>query len=197
MSYIGPSNLLYEMVLHQSERFRSRRSLCHTFPHVETGRTRDLFTPHPTKPGLWRFHSRVDDMIVLSTSHKLWPIPFEKAVLGHPSVAGVVLVGNGRPEPVLIFKPRSGLEGQAFLDEIWPLVLQANKDGASYGKVRRSHIIFTEPHLGVRRTPKGTISRKPTETLYAEHIEAILRGGSPNSARVPETFDPEVCQSMC
>ncbi|PYI09495.1 acetyl-CoA synthetase-like protein [Aspergillus sclerotiicarbonarius CBS 121057] len=180
---------LYEMVLHQDERFRPRRSLSHTFPDVQTWRTRDLFTPHPTKPGLWRFHSRIDDMIVLSSSHKVWPIPFEQIMHGHPSVSGAVLVGNGRPEPVLIIEPRPGLEGPALLDEIWPSVVQANQDAPSYGKVRRSRIIFTEPRLGVRRTPKGTISRKPTEMLYAEQIEAVFRGGSSDQARTTITFD--------
>ncbi|OJK01627.1 hypothetical protein ASPACDRAFT_1898720 [Aspergillus aculeatus ATCC 16872] len=185
---------LYEMVFHQEERFRSRRSLSHNFPDVKTWRTRDLFTPHPTKSGLWRFHSRVDDMIVLSTSHKFWPIPVEQILHGHPLVAGAVLVGNGRPEPVLIIEPRTELERKkmgitALFEAIWPVIMEANLEAPTYGRVRRSHVIFTEPHLGLCRTPKGTVARKPTEMLYSRHIEAVFENGGIFQMRKTGSFD--------
>ena len=34
----------------------------YTFPDIHEWRTKDLFEPHPTKPGLWRYRGRRDDV---------------------------------------------------------------------------------------------------------------------------------------
>ena len=36
-------------------------------PHLNEYRTRDLFSEHPTKADLWRFRSRKDDQVALSS----------------------------------------------------------------------------------------------------------------------------------
>ncbi|KAJ5105513.1 hypothetical protein NUU61_002860 [Penicillium alfredii] len=173
---------VFEMVLHQDEKFKNRRSLSHTYPDVKTWRTKDLFVPHPTKPGLWRFHSRTDDILVLASSHKVWPIPMEMVLQGDPLVAGALMVGNGRPEVLLLIEPRKSPEQQKmskkeFIDAIWPSIVKANSIAPDYGKVRRSRILLSDPNLGFFRTPKGTISRKPTESLYAEYIATAFIDG--------------------
>lgn len=33
--------------------------------------TKDLFSPHPTKPGLWRVYGRADDQIMHSIGEKV------------------------------------------------------------------------------------------------------------------------------
>jgi thioester reductase-like protein len=65
-----------------------------------------------------------------------------------------------------------------FIDSIWPTIAQANSIAPEYGKVRRSRIILSQPNLGFFRAPKGTISRKPTESLYAEFIAGALMDGT-------------------
>ncbi|KAJ5172515.1 hypothetical protein N7492_005108 [Penicillium capsulatum] len=174
---------VYEMVLHCDEKFSQQRSLQHTFPHAKEWRTKDLFVPHPTKPNLWRFHSRTDDIIVLSSSHKVWPIPMETVLASNPNVAGALMVGNGRPEVLLLVEPQSGpqvdrMTKKEFIDSIWPTINQANAVAPDYGKIRRSRIVLSQPNLGFFRSPKGTISRKPTESLYAEYIAAAFIDGT-------------------
>lgn len=174
---------VYEMVLNCDKKFLGQRALAHTFPEAKTWRTKDLFVPHPSKPGLWRFHSRTDDIIVLNSSHKVWPIPMENIIAGHPLVAGALIVGNGRPEVLLLVEPRPGPETdrmskKEFIDAIWPKIAEANMNSAEFGKIRRSRIVLSQPNLGFFRAPKGTISRKPTESLYAEYISAAFLDGT-------------------
>ncbi|KAJ5569820.1 uncharacterized protein N7459_009250 [Penicillium hispanicum] len=174
---------IFEMVLHGDQKFRGQRGLAHTFPDLKEWRTKDLFIPHPTKPGLWRFHSRTDDILVLASSHKVWPVPIENRISGDPHVAGALVVGNGRPEVLLLVEPRSGpqvdrMSKKEFIDAIWPTIAQANAIAPEYGKIRRSRIVLSQPNLGFFRAPKGTISRKPTESLYAEYIAAAFLDGT-------------------
>lgn len=166
---------VYEMVLHQEPKFRPRRSLSHNYPDINTYRTRDLFVPHNSKPGLWRFHSRVDDMIVLSSSHKLRPFEMETILQGDEAISAALVTGNGRPVPLLILEPSQSArtkmaEKGEFIDEVWASVVKANSIVPTYGRIRRSRIILSRPESPFIRTPKGTIARKATEELYVEDI---------------------------
>lgn len=166
---------VYEMVLHQEPKFRTRRSLSHNFPDIKTYRTRDLFVPHESKPGLWRFHSRVDDMIVLSSSHKLRPLEMETILQGDESISAALITGNGRPEPLLILEPTQTareklVRKDEFIDRVWPSIAKANSIAPTYARIRRSRVILGLPELPFIRTPKGTISRKATEEVYSKEI---------------------------
>lgn len=59
----------FKMVLHRDAKFSKRRSLNHNFPDARIWRTGVIFVPRSKKPGLWRFHARVDDLIVPSNGH--------------------------------------------------------------------------------------------------------------------------------
>ncbi|RAK99767.1 acetyl-CoA synthetase-like protein [Aspergillus ibericus CBS 121593] len=170
---------VYELVLHPNEKSRSHLSFAHNYPNVRTWRTKDLFMPHPTKPGLWRFHSRTEDIIMLENKLKVWPIPMETILRGNPHVVGALIVGNGRPEPILLVEPRQSsyteMGKEDLLDAIWPSVVEANSVASDYAQIRRSRIILCPPQLGFFRTPKGTVMRKPTESLYIDLISAIFK----------------------
>ena len=89
----------YEMVLHQDPKFSKRRTLHHNFPDVMQWRTGDLFVLHPTKVGLWRFLTRVDDLILLSSGHKVNPVvnPFYWSIHYFPERSLLVLVDLSPP----------------------------------------------------------------------------------------------------
>ncbi|KAJ5738945.1 hypothetical protein N7493_002100 [Penicillium malachiteum] len=174
---------IFELVLHNDKKFIGQRTLSHTFPNVKTWRCQDLFLPHPTRPGLWKFHARIDDIVVLANNEKLLPVVMERIITENPLVSGALVVGNGRPEVILLVEPRSSPEvdrmsKKEFIDAIWPSVAQANETAPIYGKIRRSRITLSQPNLGFFRSPKGAISRKPTESLYAEYINAAFVDGT-------------------
>ncbi|KAB8264289.1 hypothetical protein BDV32DRAFT_160563 [Aspergillus pseudonomiae] len=180
MQEVEEGSGLYELVLHQDEKFRGRRTLSHTFPEVKVWRTKDLFTPHPTKAGLWQFHSRTDDLIALGTSAKVFPVPMETALQGDPNVAGALVVGNARPAVVLVIEPSQPLNGVSkdeFIDKIWSSIEEANAAAPTQGKISRCRILLTDPAVGFARTPKGTIARKRSEALYTAAIDAVFRDG--------------------
>ncbi|KAI2629000.1 hypothetical protein GGS21DRAFT_526933 [Xylaria nigripes] len=170
----------FEMVLHQDPKFALRRSLWHNFPDVREWRTGDLFIPHSSKPGLWRFHGRKDDLIVLSTSHKLRPLEMETLIQGHPLLSGALVVGQGKPEPLLIVEPKpgayhQGINSKSFLDRVWPTIVEANKIAPSYAKINRSRVIIADLQRPFLRAPKGTVIRKLTTEAYSADIDAAFR----------------------
>lgn len=54
----------YEMVLVRDRLFDLFQAVFVTFPKIFEWRTRDLYTKHPSKPGLWLYKGRADDIIV-------------------------------------------------------------------------------------------------------------------------------------
>lgn len=133
----------YEMVLFTDEATRSMSALNHNFPDIRTWRTRDLFLAHPTKPNLWQYYGRTDDIIVFSNSEKFNPVPAELKIQGHPAVAGALIIGMGRFQAALLIEPKpsvSETERISLIDSVWPTVEEANL--VLPGK-RKSHNIST------------------------------------------------------
>lgn len=167
----------YEMVLHQEARFSKRRSLNHNFPNIKTWWTRDLFVPHPSKAGLWRFHARLDDLIILSNGHKIQPVAMESVIQGHPLLSGALVMGTGRSQPALLIEltpDARNMEMDDVIGKIWPLVQQANLQTPGYGQIVRSKVAVAVPEKPFLRAPKGTIVRTLTLEAYAEEIEALF-----------------------
>ncbi|KAI0389463.1 hypothetical protein F5Y17DRAFT_462718 [Xylariaceae sp. FL0594] len=182
----------FEMVLHQDPKFALHRSLWHNFPKVKEWRTGDLFMPHPSKPGLWRFHSRADDLIVFSSSYKLRPVQMETIIQGDPRLSGALVVGQGKSGPLLIVEPKiaepkpgtlqSHENPDDFIDSIWPTIVEANRIAPSYAQISRSRVIVADPKRRFIRAPKGTVVRKLTTKAYADDIEAAYRDDAPRPA---------------
>lgn len=169
---------LFEMVLHQHPKFALHRSIWHNFPDVKSWRTGDLFIPHPTKIGLWRFHSRIDDTVVLSSSHKIRPLEMETIIQGNPLLHGALIAGQGKPEPLLLLEPKPGVyDGNhaVFLDRVWPSIEEANAVAPTYAQLTRPRVVIAEKARPFIRAPKGSIVRKLTIKLYTDEIETVYR----------------------
>ncbi|KAI9745626.1 MAG: hypothetical protein M1818_001160 [Claussenomyces sp. TS43310] len=173
----------FELVIYPDESTKSNMALNHNFPGLKQWRTKDLFRKHPTKPDLWRFHGRIDDIIVLSNGEKFYPVPMELALQASPIVAGAVVTGTGRFQPALIIEPKSDYQNDPMLlEKIWPAVEQANADTPGHGRVTKSMIIFSKPDKPFPRAGKGTVVRKLTEAGYADEIETLYSGQGEESA---------------
>ena len=171
----------YEMVLHRDSTLQGIRSLSCNFPDVEEWHTRDLFRPHPTKPNLWRFHGRTDDIIVLSNGEKFNPSPSEAMITGHHLLSGAVIVGLARFQPALIVEPRDGVDipTETVIEEIWPTVEQANAQAPGHARVIRSMIAVANGSKRFERAGKGTVIRKMTAEKFAPELEALYSGDNP------------------
>ena len=174
----------YEMVLHRDPHLEGIRGLSCNFPDIAEWRTRDLFRPHPTKPNLWRFHGRTDDIIVLSNGEKFNPSPSESIIAGHHLLSGAIIVGLARFQPALIVELRDGvnLPSEAVVEEIWPTVQQANTQAPGHARIIRSMIAVTTTQR-FERAGKGTVIRKMTAEKFKSEIEALYAEDTPGDRR--------------
>ncbi|KAK0615346.1 hypothetical protein B0T17DRAFT_620136 [Bombardia bombarda] len=149
----------------------------HNFPELDEWRTKDLFELHPAKPALWRYIGRVDDVIVLSNAEKLNPVSFEKVLEGDPRVGGAIVVGSGRFQTGLMIEPHdadeAGRDPDGFIDELWPVIEEANAQYPSHARVWREMVLLATPEKPFKRAGKGSVLRRATCELYAEEIEGL------------------------
>lgn len=169
----------FELVIIADESNRDAAPVFHNLPGENPFFTKDLFTQHPTKPNLYKYYGRKDDILVLANGEKVNPIPLEQFVQADASLKGVLLTGNGRTQPALIIEPKDTLDepGRAqLLDELWPRIEQANGQVAGPGRVSRRMVICATPERPFSRTGKGTIVRKLTQDDYQEDIDRLYTG---------------------
>ena len=188
---------IYEMVMHRNPALEKIRALSCNFPDVEEWHTKDLFQKHPSKPNLWQFYSRVDDIIVLSNGEKFNPVPSEITVQSHHMVSGAMILGQGRFQPALLIELSSDTavaDHLNVIDDIWPTVEVANKNAQAHGRILRSMILIARPDKPFERAAKGTIVRGMTAQKYADEVEELYTQERPitfsslPSLKVPLTF---------
>lgn len=169
--------------------------------------TGDLFMPHRSAEGRWKYHSRSEGLIALTTGKKFDPAPIEDDLIASaPGIIKEALVfGAGRQVPgVLIFVNKDashkedvcnqGYAGRLIdlvhhdMDEqvIWTAIFNANLKGESHARIERHMVIvFVYDHRQpLKRSSKGTLIRKVAEERFAKAIEnayhyAVSDGGSP------------------
>ncbi|KUI63880.1 Linear gramicidin synthase subunit D [Cytospora mali] len=165
---------VYEMTMRKNPSLEKVRSLSANFPDVEVWHTKDLFRRHPTKPALWKFHGRVDDIVVLSTGEKFNPVPIEVQISAHPLVNGALIVGQGHPQPCLILEPKDAHQTLETLTEaVWPTIEKANSQSPGQARVTRDMILISSPSRPFQRSSKGTVVRTATGDQYKDEITEL------------------------
>lgn len=170
-------NGLHEMVLHRHEN-PEFQPIFHTFPDLQCYHTKDLYLEHPTNPDLWKFHGRLDDVIVLSNGEKFNPVTMEKLIEGEALVARAVVVGLGRFQTALLIEPNwSQLDTvdlkTNLIDIIWPTVQKANQISVGHGHVLKSKIALASRNKPFSTTPKGSTQRRIVAEDYKDEIEQL------------------------
>lgn len=165
---------VYEMTMTRNPALEKVRSISANFPDVEVWHTKDLFKPHPTKPGLWAFHGRIDDIVVLSNGEKFNPVPSEVQISAHPLVNGALIVGQGHPQPCLILEPKDPNQTlEPLVDAVWPTIEEANGQAPGQARITRDMILISSPSRPFVRSAKGTVVRKTTGDQYKEEISEL------------------------
>ncbi|THH29272.1 hypothetical protein EUX98_g4926 [Antrodiella citrinella] len=135
-------------------------------PDVKVYNTSDLFTPHPTKRGLWKIVGRTDDVIILNTAEKVVPIPQEDYLHTTLMVSGAVMFGRGRNQHEIIIEPRD----EFAIDPKDTVALAALRNNVW---IFKELIIVTDPSKRFPRASKGPIQKKTALKLYAEEIDDL------------------------
>lgn len=171
---------LYELVIVRHPSTDAYHSTWYTFPDQDEYATHDLYAKHPSKDGLWLCVGRADDIIVLSNGEKLKPVSMEIEMLSHPEVAGAVVLGQARFEPVALVELRhrdftSEEKREAFLQSFYTYIDKANETVPSYGRLLYDHVMFTQPDKPMIRADKGTVKRSATLMAYATEIDDFYK----------------------
>ncbi|EPS28358.1 hypothetical protein PDE_03304 [Penicillium oxalicum 114-2] len=193
MEHLGEG--LYELVIPRPDS-RAIHGIFHTFPDKSEYRTNDLFVQHPENPRLWKFHGRLDDVVVLSNGEKLNPVTLEKIVEDHPKVHRALLIGQNRFQTSLLVEPvwpenSPELDETAFINEIWPVIEKANEAVPKYGRIVKNKIRLSSPTKPFKLTPKGTTQRHAIGKDYSDEIEAIYSVANQESQRLPASLDKD------
>ncbi|KAK7921707.1 hypothetical protein PG985_009729 [Apiospora marii] len=148
--------------------------------------TADLFAPHPSLPGAWRYHSRSDAQITLANGKKFDPSPLEGAVLAASAwrLRDVLVFGGGRDYPGALLFPSDGRasKGSEVVDAVWPAIQKLNRDSPGHARLTRSMLVVVLPGTdGAEKTlpksSKGTIMRRQAEDQYGDLIDKAYEGG--------------------
>lgn len=172
----------YELVLHRDSKYEGMRGLDCNFPDINEWRTKDLFRPDPIKPNLWRFHGRLDDIIVLSNGEKFNPVPSEAIIGSHPLLSAALVTGQGEFQAALLVEPaNTDKSPDTLIDELWPTIEKANAQAQSHGRIIRKMIAVADPSKPFERAGKGTVIRKLTAQKFSEEIAALYTDGGVRS----------------
>ncbi|TGO13434.1 hypothetical protein BPAE_0739g00020 [Botrytis paeoniae] len=136
--------------------------------------TKDLFTPHPTIPGAWKYYARSDDTIVLLNGEKAVPTMIEQAVRQHRSVQEVVIFGNGMPLLGMVIIPSEAMSNGSttqVIDSIWSIIEEQNISSAAYAHISRLMIKVLPVGTSYPRTDKGTVIRQAFYEAFKSEIE--------------------------
>ncbi|KAL1598032.1 putative NRPS-like protein biosynthetic cluster [Paraconiothyrium brasiliense] len=176
-------NDLYELVLKPKD--TRYQGIFHTFPELQEWRTKDLFRQHPSKPYLWKYSGRRDDIIVLSNGEKFNPILMEKMIESHPLVKGAVVVGQGKFQAGLLVEPEWSQvitpDPSDLMNRIWPMVERANRDAPAHARIHQSKIAVAKREKPFVRAAKGSIIRLQTVAAFKDEIEAVYADESYSS----------------
>lgn len=193
---------IYELVIPYDPSLSWLRCICRTAPETDEWRTKDLFRPHPSKPNLWKFHGRTDDIIVLSNGEKFNPVTMEGIIQGHPLLSGALIVGQGRFQAALMVElKKHTTDHDSLIEEIWPFVQKANVEGPAHAQIFRSKILIASLDKPFHRVGKGTVVRGLTTKEYQPELEALYSGcqrtqtstGSEARITVRHSFHRTIC----
>lgn len=179
---------LYEAVIVKNADFENEQPVFKVFPHLSEYSTKDLFAQHPSKPGLWVSKGRADDLIALKNGTLFNPIALEQALSHHPKIRTALVTGTGRLQSALLIDPqpqdstdpheRETLPtspNHPFIQQIWPIINEANQSYPADARVSKSHILLTSAEKPVRRTAKGTVQRRRTLIQYEDEFEKLYK----------------------
>ena len=166
----------YELIIkrhapEEQEKYEIPSVFC-SFPEKQIFRSGDLFTPHPDKPGLWKFLGRKDDKISLANGQSVNVAPLEDVINSCPGVDAAILGGEGRSNTILLVVPHEGEDPERLKEELKPYVEKANKLCNALFAIRQDRLLVIPPKGKLKSvTPKGSINRRQTLEEFGKELE--------------------------
>ena len=164
----------------------------YTFPNQNEYAPKDLFSKHPSKPGLWLYEGRSDNVIVFSNGEKFNPNAMEGILNSYPDIRQVLVIGQARFQPAALIElegepPLSDEARKSFLDELAPYLNKANDAAPGYAKLQPEYIAFTKADKPMLVADKGTVKRAATLRAYQAEIDNLYADAERLANNVPIT----------
>ena len=174
---------LYEPVFRKKKGLERWQQIFFVYPQLETFPTKDLMRKHATKPDLWAYAGRTDDLIILSLGECLHASSMEATIHNSPFVRSAIIGGEGRKKPFLMVELTDeaealgrGTDAAVLLDRIWPAAQEANQQCSEPVRLSRNLTILMKTSKPFARTAKGTVARRESLVLYAAEIDELYVG---------------------
>jgi len=191
------ANDLYELVIERKPGLEMFQPAFWMYPGLEEYHTKDLFAKHHSKPDLWLWQGRTDDIIVLSNGEKFNPIAMEDMIVsGHPAVESALVCGEGREQCALLVELSSSESSEEdtpeeeLVEELWPIVQKANEECPEYGRVMKNMVIVTKQGKRPIRADKGTVQRRRTLECFAAELDELYHLQEGPAASLTQTDRP-------
>jgi thioester reductase-like protein len=175
---------MYEMIVKRDPKYEAYQlpfSIGPDLQGLQAYRSRDLFVKHPTVSDCWGWRARADDIIVFLNGEKTNPVSMEQHIVASNDIVSSALVfGMQRFQAGLLVEPAAKLgqlnqaEASAFIDAIWPSIIEANNSAPAHARVEKSMIFLTTPDKPMIRSGKGTIQRAATVSQYTAEIDGLF-----------------------
>jgi aryl carrier-like protein len=183
------SDGLYELFLVRDPKLALFQGVFTNFPKIQEWSMNDLYDRHPdpSKSFLYRYKGRKDDVIVLSNGEKLAPALMEATLMSSPLVKGAMVVGRGKFQPAALIDlgkatpPTTMHEQHELIQQLLPVINEANEHAPAHAKLDRYHILFADPGRPVQYLGQGKIQRHRTHELYKESIEELYGSADNNT----------------
>jgi thioester reductase-like protein len=164
--------------------------------------TKDVFRPHPTEPGIFRFVARLDDIIVLMNGEKADPTPLEDAVSRNANVRAAVVFGAERDSlgmVVVASEAAERLSKQELLDSISADLDVGNSRVPAYARISRDAVIIKEAGTPFPCTDKSTVIKPRFLEAFAADIDEYYQAraqATTDAADVPDVPDDQVASAV-
>lgn len=162
----------YEAVFVRKPDFERWQQIFQVYPELEVFNPKDLFAPHPIKPGCWKYVGRTDDLVILFHGDCVYVPAPEYALLKYPGVAAVLVGGQGLPRPIC----NSSVERHQALGIGQPARFRGgcgkfSKSCSDLIRLNWGLVLFTGAQRPLARTAKSTVARREAEKVFAEDIK--------------------------
>lgn len=165
---------LYEVVLDKKAECRRYQGVFALFPGLDVWHTNDLYTPHPTKPGLLRYRGRKDDLVKLIWLTKVRAGDMESALVCDARISNAMVGGEGKPTPFVILQlAEDNVEKRLDEEEIWTIVRTLNEKHSAEIHIPRQNILVAAMERPLRRLGKGTLDRRGILADYEDEISKL------------------------
>jgi acyl-CoA synthetase (AMP-forming)/AMP-acid ligase II/aryl carrier-like protein len=179
---------LFELFLVKKPELRNYQGVFSTFPTISEYSMNDLYSRHPdpSKPFLYRWCSRADDVIVLSNGEKLAPALMEAGLRSNARVQGAMVVGRGKFQPAALVDvgphpPVKSEDRYNLIEELIPAIEEANRHAPAHGKLDPYLIMFVEPARPMKYLGQGKIQRNQTYAMYEKDFEELYKNAETES----------------